>query len=156
MSAAALIALGLSTRTPTLPWLIYNASSSVPIGFYIASPVRQVQMGDLVVARLPKAARDLAGARRYVPATVPVLKHVAARAGDAVCAIDADIRINGKPVAVRRLRDNLNRSLPWWQGCRRLRADEVFLLNTAAPDSFDSRYFGPVSRDHVIGKARPL
>ncbi|WP_298325457.1 S26 family signal peptidase [Asticcacaulis sp.] len=156
LSCVALVGLGLSAQPQKTPWLIYNASPSVPIGFYIVSPVRQVTTGDLVVAHLPEAARKLADARRYVPATVPVLKHVAAHGGDAVCAIDANILVNGKRVTVRRLRDRLNRPLPWWQGCRRLYAGELFLLNTGAPDSFDSRYFGPVSRNHVIGKARPL
>lgn len=156
LSVAALAVLGLSAQPQTPPSLIYNASPSVPIGVYLVSPIRQLGTGDLVVARLPKAARELADARRYVPAKVPVLKHVAARGGDAVCAIDADIRINGKQVATRRERDRLNRPLPWWRSCRRLRSDEVFLLNPSAPDSFDSRYFGPVSLDHVIGKARPL
>ncbi|ADU14106.1 S26 family signal peptidase [Asticcacaulis excentricus] len=156
LSVAALVGLGLSAQPQKTPWLIYNASSSAPIGFYTVSPVRQVKTGDLVVVRLPQATRELADERRYVPATVPVLKHVAAHGGDAVCAIDASILVNGKRVTVRRLRDRRNRPLPWWQSCRRLYAGELFLLNTAAPDSFDSRYFGPVSLDHVIGEARPL
>jgi conjugative transfer signal peptidase TraF len=156
LSVGALIGLGLSGQPQTPPSLIYNASPSVPIGLYIISPIRKLGTGDLVVARLPQAARELADERRYVPATVPVLKHVVARGGDAVCAMDVDIRINGKQAATRRERDRLNRPLPWWRGCRRLHSDEVFLLNPGAPDSFDSRYFGPVSVDHVIGKARPL
>jgi type IV secretory pathway protease TraF len=33
---------------------------------------------------------------------------------------------------------------------------ELFLLNSSHPASFDSRYFGPLDRSFVIGKAVPL
>ena len=46
--------------------------------------------------------------------------------------------------------------LPRWQGCRRLGADELFLIATDSAASFDSRYFGPVTRDRVIGRALPV
>jgi type IV secretory pathway protease TraF len=46
--------------------------------------------------------------------------------------------------------------LPHWDGCRTLQADELFLLMAAVPDSFDSRYFGPVSLSAVIGRLVPL
>jgi hypothetical protein len=45
--------------------------------------------------------------------------------------------------------------MPAWQACRRLVGDELFLLS-ANPESFDRRYFGPVSVDAVIGRAQPL
>lgn len=43
-----------------------------------------------------------------------------------------------------------------WQGCRRIGEDEVFLMNGAVPDSFDGRYFGPISTTAIIGKAHLL
>lgn len=38
----------------------------------------------------------------------------------------------------------------------RLRANELFLLSETSDASFDSRYFGPITVDRVIGRARPL
>jgi type IV secretory pathway protease TraF len=46
--------------------------------------------------------------------------------------------------------------LPAWKGCRTLRAGEVFLLNPNIPDSFDGRYFGPLSAAAITARAEPL
>ncbi|XLY87193.1 S26 family signal peptidase [Ectopseudomonas mendocina] len=44
-------------------------------------------------------------------------------------------------------RDQQGRALPFWQTCRRLAGDELLLLSSTNPKSFDSRYFGTVSVD---------
>ncbi|PMU85654.1 S26 family signal peptidase, partial [Pseudomonas sp. GP01-A4] len=41
-------------------------------------------------------------------------------------------------------------------GCRGLGASDYFLLARNVRASFDSRYFGPVAADSVIGRATPL
>jgi type IV secretory pathway protease TraF len=43
-----------------------------------------------------------------------------------------------------------------WPGCRVLRRDEVFLFAAGNVASFDSRYFGPVGREAILGEAVPL
>ncbi|TIS13749.1 MAG: S26 family signal peptidase, partial [Mesorhizobium sp.] len=48
------------------------------------------------------------------------------------------------------------RPLPWWNGCRALGDNEVFLLGSDKNRSFDSRYFGPVPTQNVIGRLVPL
>ncbi|OYW82602.1 MAG: hypothetical protein B7Z26_02825, partial [Asticcacaulis sp. 32-58-5] len=61
---ASLATLGLSACLHPRPWLVYNASPSVAVGFYrIAAPTR-LQRGDLVLARLPLEMRKLANDRR--------------------------------------------------------------------------------------------
>ncbi len=138
------------------PRLVWNASPSAPTGLYLVSPGAAPRRGDTVIAWLPAPARGLAASRHYLPPAVPLVKPVAAIAGDRVCAMGAAIRINDR-VIVRRLRhDGRGRPLPWWSGCRTLRAGELFLLGTRRPDSFDSRYFGPVSGAGVVGTARFL
>ncbi|AEB58919.1 conjugative transfer signal peptidase TraF [Ectopseudomonas mendocina NK-01] len=98
---------------------------------------------------------SLAAQRGYLPANVPLLKTVAAMAPQRVCVQGSQVRIDGVVVA-RRLRwDRQGRPLPNWQACRHLVGDELFLLSSN-PVSFDSRYFGPVSVDAVIGRAQPL
>ncbi|TIQ50117.1 MAG: S26 family signal peptidase, partial [Mesorhizobium sp.] len=45
---------------------------------------------------------------------------------------------------------------PWWNGCRALGHNEVFVLGSEKSRSFDSRYFGPVPTQNLIGRLVPL
>ncbi|HTV66965.1 MAG TPA: S26 family signal peptidase, partial [Rhizobiaceae bacterium] len=53
-------------------------------------------------------------------------------------------------------RDRVGRALPDWQGCRTLDASEIFVMNTAAADSLDGRYFGPLPLTTIVGRADPI
>ena len=53
-------------------------------------------------------------------------------------------------------RDHAGRGLPVWQGCKRVRTGEVFLMNWQVRDSLDGRYFGLTPTDQIIGRAFPL
>ncbi|MDX3966814.1 MAG: S26 family signal peptidase [Bradyrhizobium sp.] len=147
--------IGLAALDRPVPWLVWNASPSAPIGLYrvlLGKPVR----GDLVLAHTPESVRKLAAERGYLPLNVPLVKRVAAAGGDIVCAIDDAISINDRVVAERLTRDRLGRPLPSWSGCHLLDGGEAFLLMEGRADSFDSRYFGPVPTATIIGRLAPL
>jgi conjugative transfer signal peptidase TraF len=148
--------VGLTIAFPPAPRLVWNASASAPIGLYAVTPGATAETGDMVVAQVPDRWRTLAAQRRYIPANVPLVKHVAAAAGDEVCAIGRDIFINGKRAAERLDSDASKRPMPFWEGCFRLRGRQLFLLMTSSPASFDGRYFGVTEGNLVIGKARLL
>lgn len=147
------LALAATIVQPPRPRFIWNASASAPIGLYRVTSGTGLRAGDMVIAWAPAEARALAARRHYLPLDVPLVKRVAAAEGDKVCAIGAAVSINGKPVAARRRFDREGRVLPWWRGCSRLRAGELFLLMRGAPASFDGRYFGPTRGESVVGKA---
>ncbi len=95
-------------------------------------------------------------ARRYVEAGALLLKPIAAGVGARVCRLKHVVTIDGVPAAVALKSDRLRRTLPRWSGCLVLRSDQLFLLATDRHDSFDSRYFGPVLRSDVVGRAVPV
>jgi conjugative transfer signal peptidase TraF len=149
------VLLGATIIAPPVPRLVWNASASAPLGLYLITPDTQIESGDMVVARLPLRTRDLADGRYYLPINVPLVKRVAAIAGDEVCALGTSIYRDGRWIAVRKMVDGKGRTMPRWQGCHILRGGQVFLLMDA-PDSFDGRYFGITEPADIIGKARPL
>jgi len=148
--------VGLAALARSAPLLVWNASASAPIGFYEVLPAGQIERGDMVLVRTPDDVRDLAAERAYLPLGIPLVKRVAALSGDVVCTIGDDVLIDGRTVATRLNHDRLGRPLPRWEGCRTLSSGEVFLLMADVPDSFDSRYFGPVTTAVVIGRLVPL
>lgn len=148
--------LGLTIAFPPTPRLVWNASASAPIGLYSVTPGTPIDVGDMVVARLPDPWRTIAAQRRYLPINVPLVKRVAASAGDEVCALGHEIFINGTWAAERRTADAEGRAMPRWSGCVRLRGRQLFLLMTNSPASFDGRYFGVTEGGLVVGKARLL
>jgi conjugative transfer signal peptidase TraF len=152
--AAAPAAVTAVAKPPTV--LVWNASPSAPTGLYEVERRAAVKSDDIVIAWAPGPARRLASVRRYLPATVPLVKPVGAIAGDHVCAFGSTIFINGRAVATRLRTDRSGRPMPWWGGCRLLGPGELFLLSRDAPGAFDGRYFGVTERSLVIGRARLL
>jgi conjugative transfer signal peptidase TraF len=138
------------------PRLVWNASASVPIGLYAARSPASVRRGDLVAAYAPPAVARLMATRGYLPPRVPMLKHVAATAGQTVCRFGARVSIDGTPVAEARSRDRIGRPLPVWSGCWTVQDGEVLLLNSASAGSFDGRYFGPVPARSITAILTPL
>jgi len=149
--AAALAATLLVDPRPRLVW---NASASAPVGLYAVGEAAPLTRGDMVIARVPVEFRMFAARRHYLPANVPLVKRIAAAAGDEVCAAGARVMVNGQLVARRVERDGAARPIPWWSGCAELRSGEYFLLMTDSPASFDGRYFGVSEAGDIVGKAR--
>lgn len=154
--AGAVIGVTLVAAVLPLPTLLlWNASASAPIGLYRVNPLARPAVGDIVAFAPPPALARFMAQRHYLPLGVPLLKHVAARGGSLICRRGGTVTIDGRIIAVARASDSRSRPLPAWRGCRVLKLDELFLLNPA-PDSFDSRYFGPVPASGLIGRAAPI
>jgi type IV secretory pathway protease TraF len=95
-----------------------------------------------------------------VPASVrawqwrPLLKPVAAIAGDAVCFCDEGLWIAGQwygPI----LAAARGKALPQLRGCVELRPGQVFLASQT-PRTLDGRYFGVVAVQDLTAQAMPL
>jgi len=155
ITGAGIAVLLASAAIRPAPRLAWNASPSAPLGLYAVKPGASAEPGDMVIARVPDRFRRLAAERHYLPLNVPLVKRVAAQAGDEVCALGQEIFVNGSRTAERRLADGQGRPMPTWLGCIRLHGRQLFLLMDN-PASFDGRYFGATEGRDIIGRARLL
>jgi type IV secretory pathway protease TraF len=126
-----------------------NISPSLPYGLYRIHSMDAVTPpltpGTLVVVSLP-AWRDM-----------PLLKPVAAAAGDRVCRLGGRLVIEGMDYGSIFAEWN-GQPLPTAiapESCLVILPGEVFLA-TAAPQSLDSRYYGPVAVEQISAMATPL
>jgi conjugative transfer signal peptidase TraF len=152
----AIVAQAFSMRTKPVPRLLWNASASVPIGFYSIEPVDQLTVTNLVVAMPPNSLATFLAERGYAPLRVPLIKRILALRGQAVCRNELVISVDGIAMGMALEHDRRARPLPVWQGCQVMAEGEVFLMNWDEPASFDGRYFGPISLRAIIGLATPL
>jgi conjugative transfer signal peptidase TraF len=155
--AATVIAATLATLAlPVSRILVWNVTASVPTGLYWIREKPHRYVGERVAIAPPPALRRLLAERGYLPSGVPLIKRVAAVAGQRICRFAHGITIDGRLVGVARSHDRVGRLLPVWSGCQRLRSGEMFVMNIDAPDSFDGRYFGELATTDVIGRASPV
>ncbi|PHZ86764.1 conjugative transfer signal peptidase TraF [Paremcibacter congregatus] len=152
LAAVSCLLIGVS-MTEFAPRILYNPSPSAPMGFYVIRHKREFKIGDYVLIELPQSVRELALERRYVGPDIPLLKRIFALSGDHICIRHEVIYVNDQAVADVKNHDLSGRIMPVWNGCRRLKTGEVFLLSLHSDYSFDSRYFGPISRKKIIGVA---
>jgi len=141
---------------PSVPRLLYNPSSSAPVGWYRLSPNAYADRGDLVAARAPEDGAVLAIERQYLPPNIPLIKTVWAVSGEEVCHVDGQVLVQRRPALIVLKHDVLGRALPTRSGCYELSKDEVFLVSNDVQTSFDSRYFGPVKRENILGRVEYL
>jgi len=141
-----------------------NLSASAPRGLYRTIAGLPTQGAWIVVCVGPEAAA-LARARGYLRpgpcagGVQPVLKTVVAVAGDVVEIEPEAVTVNGQrlPGSSSAAVDSLGRPLPraGW-GRHVVGAEELWLVSTRAPNSWDSRYLGPISTSQVWSIARPV
>lgn len=146
--------LGMLSLQPSPPAFVWNHTASVPIGLYSIAHTPPVK-GDIVVIAPSGDLRATLKDYGVLPANRLLLKQLAATHGDAVCRDHASITINGAPAATAKAAMADGRALPAWSGCHKLGADDVLVL-TGHAGSFDSRYFGPIGADQIVGIAHPL
>ncbi len=150
---AAVVSVG--TVMATAPQVLVNTTPSEPPGLYLKSGMAPT-LGRMVAFIAPDAAFPYADRRLSYLHRVPLLKTVAAGPGDLVCTLNSQLEIDGKARAPIAQVDRQGIALPHWSACRRLTADELFVFSDRVPNSFDSRYFGPVPQRAVLGVYAPL
>lgn len=155
-SAVPIVALMATLLWTPRPLLLWNASASSPIGLYYVGSAEGVRPGDMVIAWPPEAARRLGAERHYLPYNVPLVKRVAAVAGDEVCAVGEAVFVNGRLATLRRVSDPSGRPIPWWTGCEVIAPGDLFLLTPDVPEAFDGRHFGVTRGHQIVGRARLL
>jgi conjugative transfer signal peptidase TraF len=155
----------LATLVTIAGWrgLRLNLTPSHPLGLWRIVPLdRTAAIGDLVFVCPPRnAAFEQAAARGYLrrglcPGWVgPLIKIVAAGEGQRV-EVGRLVAIDGQPLEHSdvRLIDGEGRALTSWLGG--LVPPGHLYLHSSFVGSYDSRYFGPVPAEGVLGRAVPV
>ena len=130
-------------------WVRLNLSPSVPVGVYrLARLAPPLARGTLVLLPVPVAVRP------WHRAGAPLLKPVAAVAGDEVCVQERTLWVAGTsygPV----YEEAHGKRLPHLEGCQTVPEAQVFLASKA-PRSMDGRYFGLTRIADLTARAVPV
>jgi type IV secretory pathway protease TraF len=127
-----------------------NGTSSLPRGIYVRTfePIRR---GAIVWFPLPAAMRSYVtafpgAAAWFEKPSNGLLKPVVGLKGDVICrGGDGVFRLNGEALGRVPAAAPDGRSLPAWQGCRRVSEGELAVFSGRIPDSLDSRLYGPIA-----------
>ena len=141
---------------PPKPVLLYNPSYSAHVGWYRLQPNEPVTLGAQVAAYAPEWARQLADERGYLPYDYPLIKTVWAVHGDEVCYNTQSVSVPKRPDIPVLGQDVLGRDMPQKSGCIVLELGEYLLISPDVQTGFDSRYFGPVRAENILGVVQYL
>jgi conjugative transfer signal peptidase TraF len=164
LSAVAILIATLAAATRSNGLIFIATDSSCSLGIYQIVH-KSLTRGGLVEACLPNTIADYGLARGYLTSgqcpngAEPVIKVIGALAGDRVDLSTEEIRVNGLPLPqsstlLRDSRGRAVRTLP--RGSYETTADDVWLFGLHDVRSWDSRYFGPVPVNAVLGAAEPV
>lgn len=141
---------------PPRPVLLYNPSYSAQVGWYKLSTDQPIVRGSKVAAYPPEWARQLADMRGYLPYDYPLIKSVVALSGDEVCYHKSLVSVPKYPDIAVQVQDVLGRDMPFMSGCHVLSDGQYMLMSPDVQSGFDSRYFGPVGVENIIGSVEYL
>lgn len=150
ISNGLLVAQSFMPDKRSAPLAIINETPSMQKGLYVRiDDAQDLKRGEIVALPMPTTAKDYLVEKLGYPADTLLIKRVAALPGDIVCRQADTLTVAGKMLQAK-ARDRRGNVPPNWQGCYKLSNEGIFIQGDH-PGSFDSRYFGPVSRHALSG-----
>lgn len=138
-----------------------NLTSSMLTGVYQIQQDKEIQRGDLVSACLPTKIAKYAHSRGYLSngscsnGYVPVIKKILAIPHDYVVMNAGGITVNSKDFNYKEEQaDHLDRPLNPKKINKNING--YLLIGTNSKNSWDSRYFGEVSRQDIMNVFKPV
>ena len=148
--------------------IVINITPSYPRGLYTGEPLqpgKRIKVKDMVLVCPDTANPAIINALKLkifpvgscAGGIAPLIKTVEGVPGDYVKRENKLITINGQPYRGSPVMHAQLFPLPVGPGYRHRLADqEYWLMSDHNPDSFDSRYFGPITKDQIRKILQPL
>ena len=137
------------------PHIVIQLTPSMPRGVYWMTRGADITTGAIVVFKPPLSARKLIEERRWwnmSGVNYSLMKYIVAKNEDHVKVTDEAVFINGSFFGAVKHVDSEGLPLAPCKFDRVLSEDEYFVASTYH-NSFDSRYFGTIKREDIIGIA---
>jgi len=138
-----------------------NLTNSMLKGIYQIQHDKDIQRDDLVSVCLPTKIANYAHSRGYLAkgscsnGYTPVIKQILAIPNDKVIMNTNGIQVNGKYFNYKQEQvDHLDRPLN--PKIINNNIDGYLLIGTNSKDSWDSRYFGEVSKQDIMNVLKPI
>lgn len=137
-------------------YITFNFTESEPTGIYLLSKVKQYNRNDMVtISSNINSVIKLANERQYTTAS-KLLKTILGIPGDRIIIKNHIVVINNNIIGMIYSHDSQNRPLPSIIKEGIIPPDQYFLASRRRENSFDSRYFGLISKECIQKKASPL
>jgi conjugative transfer signal peptidase TraF len=136
--------------------ITYAVTASMPNGFYLLLPPKNLHRYDIVEFHPPPSDLIFLHQHNLIPKNGRLIKYVFAIPHDKICRENRTILVNGKKIGNVFAKTTAGVQLPQYAFCGSLGEKQYFLLSNKVPNSFDSRYFGPIMEHDIISKAVPL
>lgn len=139
----------------------YNNTESAPIGLWSKQKLEKIERGTLIAFCPPNTAviKHLVAMRPSMKGdcedtgSIEFIKAVGAVAGDTVTLRENKrALVNGAEIP----NTAASPKIAFPPGEYKVNPGEVWVFSTYNPDSYDSRYYGPVPVDRITGGAEPL
>ena len=134
----------------------YQDSISMPEGWYASVPVQKIHRNEIILFQPPAKALPIMLQHHWILPDSQMMKTAQGLPGDFVCIRNHALWINHHRIAAVESQYKPGHPLPHLSLCRRLDHNEYMMISTHIPNSFDSRYFGPIKRKHILARAIKL
>lgn len=136
-------------------YIILNTTDSLPHGFYKIVKKEKYCLNDLVVFPIPASVKRTVVGRHWLPENGLLIKNIVALPGDSFSTLEGKYVVKDEFIGSILKIDSEGRSMPVFEKNDTLNSG-ILVARRGVKTSFDSRYFGAIPIDNILGVAVPF